>query len=59
MKLNPREFEKLIDEESEDFEIEIDKGKVEEKIRHLHAQEKRADQSIYGNHDPKRKVKRR
>lgn len=58
MKLNSKEFEKLLNEESEEFEEMFDKEKIEEKMTKLHAKEKHADLAIYGNKDPKRKFKR-
>lgn len=57
MKLNSKEFEKLLDQESNYAEFVMDKEKVQEKIKHFHAVEKREDLKTYGNQD-KRRLKR-
>jgi hypothetical protein len=59
MKLNSKEFEKLLDDDSDEFEFEADRQKVNEKINKLLVKEKHADNNIYANQDPKRKFKKR
>ncbi len=59
MKMNTKDFQRLLDEESDDFEYMFDKEKVNEKMTKLLAKEKHADGSVYKNHDPKRKMKGR
>jgi len=55
--MNPKEVETLLEQDSDVLEFKIDKEKVNEKINKLHAKEVRADKSVYGNKDPKRKFK--
>lgn len=59
MKLNSKEFEKLLDDDSDEFEFEADRQKVNEKINKLLVKEKHTDNNIYANQDPKRKFKKR
>ncbi len=59
MKMNSKEFQKLLDEESDEFDEILDKHKTTEKINKLLAKEKQQDASVYKNHDPKRKFKPR
>lgn len=59
MKMNSKEFQKLLDEESDEFDAILDKDKTSEKINKLLVKEKKADESVYNNRDPKRKFKPR
>lgn len=61
MKMNTRDFQRLLDEESEseEFERMFDREKVNEKITKLLAKEKHADDAVYKSHDSKRKFKNR
>lgn len=59
MKMNSKDFLKLLDEESEEFDHILNKQKTEEKINKLLVKEKQADLSVYKSHDSKRKFKPR
>lgn len=59
MKMHTKEFQMLLDEESDDFDAILDKQQVSEKINKLLVKEKHADMSIYRTQDSKRKFKSR
>ncbi len=58
MKMNTKEFQMLLNEESDEFDFLLDKQKTSEKINKLLVKEKHADSNVYKNHDSKRKFKR-
>lgn len=59
MKMQSKEFEKLLDQESDEFDNILNKHKTSEKITKLLAKEKQADAAVYKSIDPKRKFKTR
>lgn len=57
MKLDPKKIDNYI-VDSDDFdETDLDKEEISRKMMQFQVKERKADRSMYGNKDPKRKIK--